>query len=123
MKKTVVGIFEPDESSRFIFREILNREKNLEVHIFSDPVEGLAMADHLRFDIVFIEIHFWKDFGGLDILQKLKEAMRKDPIAVGMISLLQKGDLERVIGSGFTMCVDKSTSLHPVFHLIDGHLN
>ncbi len=112
MKKTRVGIFEDDLVNRFIYERMF-RLKNAELdwHIFDSPEKGLAYAAENPFDMVMIELHFWEDFGGIDILNRLKQISTPGLISIAMTSLLQEGDVERVLSSGFTMCVEKPVAL------------
>jgi CheY-like chemotaxis protein len=84
----------------------------VEGHVFTNPEEGIMAASVIDFDIVFIEIHFWgENFGGISILQQLKNVSRKNVLAIGITSFLQDGDVEKIISSGFTMCIEKPVSL------------
>jgi CheY-like chemotaxis protein len=108
MKKTVVAIFEDDVVNRFIYERLFTqRKENIELYIFDNPDKGIEVARKTPFDVVFIEIHFWENFGGIPILQKLKEILPPQLISVAMTALLQKGDLEFIMRSGFTLCVEK----------------
>jgi DNA-binding NtrC family response regulator len=107
-KKSVIAIFEDDVVNRFIYSRLFHlRQEEIEVHIFGNPEEGYAVAKDIAFDVVFIEVHFWKNFGGIDILSKLKEISNPNMIAVAMIALLQIGDLENIMAAGFSMCLEK----------------
>ena len=104
----MIGIFEDDVVNRFIYERLFQDRKNdFEVHIFDSPEKGIAMAKEKNFDIVYIEIHFWENFGGISILKKLREFCPKEMIAVGVTSFLQKGDLEYILSCGFNMCIEK----------------
>jgi CheY-like chemotaxis protein len=107
MKKTVVAIFEDDLVNRFIYERLFSLKPYLEVHIFENIEAGIAAAKHTPFDVVFVELHFWENFGGIGIMNKLKTISSPEVIYVAMTSLLQQGDLERVLSSGFTMCMEK----------------
>jgi CheY-like chemotaxis protein len=108
MKKTVIGIFEDDVVSRYIYEKLFeNHRDQVEVFIFDTPEKGFEKALLKPFDIVYIEVHFWRHFGGISILGKLKEITSNNMIAVAMTSLLQKGDLERLVACGFNLCVEK----------------
>jgi CheY-like chemotaxis protein len=107
MKKAVVGIFEDDAASRFIFERLFEpMGDKVEVRIFDTPQKGFETAAMVPFDIAYIEIHFWSSFGGLSILKRLRE-INPDIFVVAMTSLLQPGDLERIMDSGFNMCLEK----------------
>ena len=43
----------------------------------------------------------------LDILNKLKKASTHKTTIVAMTALLQRGDIERILNSGFHMCIEK----------------
>lgn len=108
MKKTVVAIFEDDVVNRFIYERLFTqRKEEIELYVFDDPDKGIEMAKTKNFDVVFIEVHFWENFGGISILQKLKSASSPQMISIAMTSLLQKGDLEHILSSGFTLCFEK----------------
>lgn len=108
MKKTVVAIFEDDVVNRFIYERLFtDRRENTELYIFDNAEKGIEMARTIPFDVVFIELHFWRTFGGIAILKKLKEVCPPELIAIAMTALLQKGDLEFIMSSGFTLCVEK----------------
>lgn len=108
MKKTVVAIFEDDIVNRFLYERLFTQRKDdIELYVFDNPEAGIEMAKTVNFDVVFIEIHFWEDFGGISILQKLKKVAPPQMISIAMTSLLQKGDLEFILASGFTLCFEK----------------
>jgi CheY-like chemotaxis protein len=108
MKRTIVAIFEDDVVNRFIYERLFSKRKeDVELYIFDTPDKGIEMARAVPFDVVFIEVHFWETFGGVPILQKLKEILSPAMIAVAMTALLQKGDLEYLMSAGFTLCVEK----------------
>jgi hypothetical protein len=108
MKRTVVAIFEDDLVNRFIYERLLHhRKEDIELYIFDNPYTGIEMAKKIPFDIVFIEAHFWEAFGGISILQKLKDIPLLSMVAVAMTSLLQKGDLEHLTSSGFMYCLER----------------
>src|SRR5215207_6026423 len=82
-KKTVVAIFEDDLVNRFIYNRIFRSKKALlDVHIFDRPETGFEVASRVSFDVVFIEAHFWEDFGGIKILQRMKENANPDTIFI-----------------------------------------
>lgn len=103
----MIAIFEDDHVNRFIYERIFQGRNDVTIHIFDTPEKGVAKALETPFDIVFIEIHFWGNFGGLNILNKLKEILTPQTTFVAMTALLQRGDLERILGSGFHMCIEK----------------
>jgi CheY-like chemotaxis protein len=107
MRKKVIAIFEDDQISRFIYKRLFSRRDDVEAYIFESPEEGFAVAKETRFDIVFIEIHYWNNFGGIVILDKLKELVDPATSFVGMTSLLQRGDLEFLTRKGFTVVLEK----------------
>jgi CheY-like chemotaxis protein len=116
MKKLNVGIFEDDEVNRFIYRNILkSRADEMEVHVFGDPEVGLEKAQTTPFDIVLIETHFWgRNFFGIHILNELKKVSLKGFTSIAITSLLQEGDVERLTGAGFTLCLEKPLSFEIV---------
>lgn len=118
-KKVVVAIFEDDEINRFICENLLkSKEDKIEAHVFVNPEDGYNAAKNTEFDIVFIETHFWgQNFQGVKILEKLREINSKPFISVAMTALLQEGDLEQLILSGFTICMEKPLSFENVERL------
>jgi len=118
MKKTVVAIFEDERVDRFIYKRLLkNFGDKIDLHVFDNPEEGIAKAESTEFDVVFIDIHFWDNFGGIPILNKLKQASAHPFIAVAMTSLLQDGDLEHIIRAGFSICLEKPIAFEAIFPL------
>ena len=107
MKKKVIAIFEDDPVNRFIYQRTLSRRDDVEVHLFDNADIGIAQAKEIRFEIVFIEMHFWASFGGISILSKLKPVTDQSTIFVAMTAFLQEGDLEHAFASGFNMCIEK----------------
>jgi CheY-like chemotaxis protein len=108
MQKTVVAIFEDDVVNRFIYERLfVHRKDAIELYIFDHPEKGIEMARQKKFDVVFIEVHFWENFGGITILEDLRKILSPSLISVAMTSLLQKGDLEFLMSSGFTLCLEK----------------
>ena len=119
MKKTTIAIFEDDHTNRFVYKKLFkNMEGNIELYVFDNPDKGIAMAELIHFDVVFIEIHFWENFGGISILNKLKQLSTKDMLAIAMTSLLQEGDLEKITSSGFTMCLEKPVAFQEIVPLL-----
>ena len=106
MKNKLIAIFEDDQVNRFIYQRMINK-LDCQVHIFDNPQAGIEQARSIPFDVVLIEIHFWKNFGGITILDRLKEVLPPTTSFIAMTSLLQEGDLEKVLISGFTMLVEK----------------
>ncbi len=60
--------------------------------------------------MVIIDVHFHGDNTGFDILQKLRIASPREFIAIGVISLLQEGDLERILAAGFATLFGENLS-------------
>jgi CheY-like chemotaxis protein len=106
MSKKVIAIFEDDHVNRFIYERIFQGRNDVELHIFDSPDKGVALAEEIRFDLVFIEIHFWGNFGGLGILNRLRETPAQSVTFIAMTSLLQKGDVERILRSGFHLYIE-----------------
>jgi CheY-like chemotaxis protein len=118
MSKTVIAIFEDDKVDRFVYRKLFQGfEDRIDLFVFDNPEKGMAMATNIQFDVVFIDVHFWDNFGGLSILKRLKEISQNDFIAVAMTSLLQEGDLEQAMQAGFSMCLEKPISFQTLFPL------
>lgn len=107
MKKKIIAIFEDNQINRFIYKQVFNDKEEVEVHIFDSPGSGIAKAKEMHFDVVFIEIHFWSNFGGIDILKRVKQASASSPTFIAMTSFLQEGDLEQIMHAGFSLCMEK----------------
>ena len=120
MKKTTVAIFEDDHTNRYIYDQLFKRlSSGVEIHVFDNAEKGIAMARERNFDVVFIEIHFWENFGGVSILNRLKEASSNPMLAVAMTSLLQNGDLETITSSGFAMCLEKPIAFDRIMPMLE----
>jgi len=120
MKKTTVAIFEDDQINRFIYEKLFEKiESDVEVHVFDNPEKGILKAKQTPFDVVFIEIHFWNNFGGISILDKLKEIISNPMLAVAMTSLLQEGDLEKITASGFALCLEKPIAFEKIMPMLE----
>jgi CheY-like chemotaxis protein len=118
MKKTVVAIFEDERVDRFVYEKLFKSfADRIELHVFDNPEKGIAKAIDTNFDVVFIDIHFWDNFGGIPILNKLKKITNNQFIAVAMTSLLQEGDLEYIIKAGFSVCLEKPIAFETIFPL------
>jgi CheY-like chemotaxis protein len=113
MKNTVIGIFTDDYIDRFIYEKVFQKyEHKVEYHVFANPEAGLTFANTNQLDVVFIEMHFWgENFGGISILNQLKKITDKSILAIAMTSLLQQGDLDHILASGFSMCFEKPVNL------------
>jgi CheY-like chemotaxis protein len=107
MNKKVIAIFEDDHVNRFIYERIFQGRNDVTIHIFDTAEKGIAKASETPFDVAFIEIHFWGNFGGLDILNRLRKVLTSKTTFVAMTALLQRGDIERILNSGFHMCIEK----------------
>ncbi|MBT1701692.1 hypothetical protein [Chryseosolibacter indicus] len=116
MSTTVIGIFADDKVEKYIFEKAMEKyEHKIEFYVFSTPEEGLMRAKEIHFDVVFIEIHYWGEtFGGFSILTELKKVLNKPTIAVGMTSLMQEGDLEKMINAGFHLCIEKPLAFESI---------
>jgi CheY-like chemotaxis protein len=112
MKTTSIGVFEDDLVSRFIYDRMFRlKSGDVDWTIFDNPEKGFAHALKSPFNIVLIELHFWEDFGGFEILDRLKQICGPDLISIAMTSLLQQGDVEKALAAGFTMCIEKPVAL------------
>lgn len=107
MKKTVVAIFEDDLVNRYIYEKMFRVREDITLHIFDHPEKGIEAFKTTSFDVVFIEAHFRENFGGLRILETLRPVSGNQTVFIAITSLLQKGDLERLMGAGFMMCLEK----------------
>jgi CheY-like chemotaxis protein len=115
MKTTSIGVFEDDLVNRFLYDRMFQlKDGNLEWNIFDHPEKGYAHAIISPFNIVMIELHFWEDFGGIEILNRLKRICGPELISIAVTSLLQQGDVEKVLAAGFTMCVEKPVVLEAI---------
>lgn len=107
-RKTVVAIFEDDPVDIFLYRKLYApMQDKVECLYFETLQDGLNMAEHVKFDVVVIDIHFWGNNMGIAILKKLREVCSNDLIAIAVTPFLQEGDLELIMSSGFTLCVEK----------------
>lgn len=107
MKKKVIAVFEDDPVNRFIYQRTLQKRKDVEAHLFDNAEKGVISAKEIQFDVIFIEMHFWASFGGIAILEKLKQITTPSTTFVAMTSFLQEGDLEYLFAAGFNMCLEK----------------
>ena len=109
MANSVIGVFVDDKIEQTIYEKAFQRlEHKVEGHVFTSPEQGIEAMKHIRFDVVFIEIHFWgENFGGISILQQLRAASANRVIPIAVTSLLQEGDIEKIINAGFMMCIEK----------------
>jgi CheY-like chemotaxis protein len=107
-RKTVVAIFEDDPVDIFLYKKLYAPMMDkVDCLYFETLQDGLSMAEHMKFDVVIIDIHFWGNNMGIAILKKLYEICSEDLIAIAVTPFLQKGDLELIMSSGFTLCVEK----------------
>lgn len=106
MTKARIAIFEDDVVNRFLYRRVLEKSDQT-FQIFDHPYKDINPDQVFPFDIVFIEVHFWSDQGGLKILERLRPIAAPNTIFIAMTSLLQRGDIERFMDAGFTLCIEK----------------
>jgi CheY-like chemotaxis protein len=116
MTNTVIGVFVDDKIEQAIYENAFQRlEHKVEGHVFNTPEQGIDMAKEIAFDLVFIEIHFWgENFGGISILNQIRKASGRNVIAIAVTSFLQEGDVEKIIESGFSMCIERPFSVEAV---------
>jgi CheY-like chemotaxis protein len=109
MNQTVIGVFVDDKIEQTIYEKAFQRiDHRIEGHVFTTPEQGFETAKHVNFDVVFIEIHFWgENFGGISILEQLKKITGRNIIGIAVTSFLQDGDIQKIIESGFSMCIEK----------------
>ena len=121
MKKTSIAIFEDDKVDGFIYERLFDHiKKPVEFHLFENPETGYAMARKVKFDIAIIQIHFWGDnLSGINILKRIKEIYGHEILAIGITSLLQEGDLEILLASGFSMCIEKPMAFQEINEILD----
>jgi CheY-like chemotaxis protein len=113
MRNTVIGVFVDDRIEQTIYEKAFQKlEHRVEGYVFNSPEQGYEVAKQTDFDVVFIEIHYWgESFGGISILEQLKKTKSRNVIAIAMTSFLQEGDVEKIIGAGFSMCIEKPVSI------------
>jgi CheY-like chemotaxis protein len=122
MASTVIGVFVDDKMEQTIYEKAFERlEHKVEGYVFSTPEEGVEALKHTKFDVVFIEIHFWgENFGGISILEQLRKVSTNRMIPIAVTSFLQEGDIEKIIKAGFMMCIEKPMTIES-FQLFCGH--
>ena len=110
---TTIGVFVDDKIEQAIYERAFQKlEHKVQGYVFSSPEPGIEVARNTPFDVVFIEMHFWgENFGGISVLDQIKRATGKNLIAIAMTSLLQEGDVEKIISAGFSMCIEKPISV------------
>jgi len=113
MGNSVIGVFVDDRIEQAIYEKAFQRlEHKVEGHVFTTPEQGIEAMKLMKFDVVFIEIHFWgENFGGISILQQVRALTNNRIIPIAVTSLLQDGDLEKIIGAGFMMCIEKPITI------------
>jgi CheY-like chemotaxis protein len=106
--KTGVGIFEDDKIDLFLYQQTLEKMNPMFDGIFlKNMEEGIEAASKGLFEILIVDVHFFGDNIGLDILQRLRRASPKEFIAIAVTPMLQEGDLERILAAGFNLCLEK----------------
>jgi CheY-like chemotaxis protein len=110
---TVIGVFVDDKIEQAMYERAFQKwDHKVQGYVFNTPEQGIMVARETPLDVVFIEIHFWgENFGGISILNQLKKASNNQVIAIAMTSLLQDGDIEKIIEAGFSMCIEKPVSM------------
>jgi CheY-like chemotaxis protein len=113
MANTVIGVFVDDRMEQIIYERAFQRmEHRVEGHVFTSPEAGIEALKSIRFDVVFIEVHFWgENFGGISILHELQRVMNNRVIAIAVTPLLQEGDIEKIIRAGFALCIEKPMTI------------
>lgn len=113
MANTVIGVFVDDKVEKAIYERAFERlDHRVDGHVFTTPEQGIEAMKLAKFDVVFIEIHFWgENFGGISILQQIRLATSHRVIPIAVTSLLQEGDIERIIRAGFALCLEKPVSI------------
>lgn len=121
MANPIIGVFVDDRIEQTIYERTFQKlEHKMQGFVFTSPEEGIARANEIEFDIVFIEINFWgENFGGISILDQLKRISGKNITAIAMTSLLQAGDWEKITKAGFFMCLEKPISFD-LFKMFSG---
>lgn len=114
MKKTAVAIFEDDLVNRYIYEKMFRTREDITLSIFDHPDKGIEAFKSTAFDVVFIEAHFRENFGGIRILERLKESNLGNTIFIAISSLLQKGDVEKLMAAGFVMCLEKPIAFNDI---------
>jgi CheY-like chemotaxis protein len=106
--KTRVGIFEDDRADQFIFQQLITKTSPaIEPIFFRSIEEGIEAARKELFDVVVINIHYYGDNIGLDILQRLRRESKVPFVAIAITPLLLDGDLERILAAGFALALEK----------------
>jgi CheY-like chemotaxis protein len=110
---TTIGVFVDDRIEQAIYERAFQKlEHKVQGYVFSSLEPGIEAAKYTPFDVVFIEMHFWgESFGGISVLDQIKKATGKNVIAIAITSLLQEGDVEKIIRGGFSMCIEKPVSI------------
>lgn len=116
MKNTVIGVFVSDRVEQVIYERAFHRlDHKVEGYVFSVPEQGFEIAKTVHLDVVFIDIHFWgENFGGVSILKQLRKQTGRDIVGIAVTPMLQEGDIERIIESGFSMCIEKPESIEAI---------
>jgi CheY-like chemotaxis protein len=113
MSNTVIGVFVDDKIEQTIYERAFQRvEHRVDGHVFTSPEEGIEAMKTINFDVVFIEVHFWgENFGGLSILREIQRVTNNRVIAIAVTTLLQEGDIEKIIRAGFAICIEKPVTI------------
>ncbi len=107
MRKTVVAIFEDNLVNRYIYEKMFRTREDLTLFVFDNAEKGYEKLRQNPADVVFIEAHFYTNFGGISVLQKIRPLLPDQTVYIAITSLLQKGDLELLVNAGFTICLEK----------------
>jgi CheY-like chemotaxis protein len=107
MKTTTVAIFEDDLVSRYIYDKMFKAREDITLFLFDNPQKGYDKLKDTPVDVIFIEAHFHENFGGIKILENVRSLVSANTVFIAITSLLQKGDLETLMGAGFMMCLEK----------------
>lgn len=114
MKKTVVAIFEDDLVNRYIYEKSFQKRDDITFFLFDNIEKGIERLTETPPDVVFVEAHFHGNFGGVTILDRLRPLSTGKTVFIATTSLLQKGDLERLMTAGFMMCLEKPIAFNEI---------
>lgn len=107
-KKWVVAVFENDALNRFIYQRMLNLQSEVvTAYIFENPEAGVELAQSVKFDLAFIDLHLRGElFGGVSLATQL-QSLVKDIRLVAMTTLIQEADREQSQKEGFVALLEK----------------
>ena len=106
MKKTIY-LIEDDAKNLKLFRAILERLPDVDLHAFMDGNEGFAALREIIPDLVLLDIQL-PGMSGIEICQELRKIKEyKDVLIIAITALAMKGDKERIMAAGFNEYISK----------------